>query len=220
MMMGAGRIPRGAPQAPPAQARAAWVAPETIAAPGGRSTLRVRGHQRPEGTMLRPIQAFITDARNGALDEFLRRNPDPVLVVAPFHADEDPRFNTVAGDPSSLVGGVAWVAPVKKRTGSNVFTTMVTIGRARNNDIELNAGTVSKFHAYIMLEPGGPILVDAGSTCGTFVHERRLAARRERHPLVPGDGVRLGSVLLTYYDAATFYEHLRREAERHLRASA
>jgi hypothetical protein len=170
--------------------------------------------------MLRPMQAFMKDARNGALDEFLRLHPEPVLVVAPFQADEDPKFNTVAGDPSALYGGVAWVAAVSKRTGSNVFTSMVTIGRARNNDIEVNEGTVSKFHAYVMLEPGGPVLVDAGSTYGTFVHGRRLTPRRERHPLVPGDGIRLGSVHMTFFDAATFYEHLRREADRHLRLSA
>lgn len=170
--------------------------------------------------MLRPMQAFMKDARNGALDEFLKLHPDPVLVVAPFQADEDPKFNTVAGDPSSLQGGVAWVASVAKRAGSNVFTSMVTIGRARNNDVELNEGTVSKFHAYVMLEPGGPILVDAGSTYGTFVHERRLVSRRERHPLRPGDGIRLGSVSMTYFDPPTFYEHLRRETDRHLRLSA
>lgn len=176
--------------------------------------------EREEAVVLRPIQAFMNDARNGALEEFLKQHPDPVLVVAPFEADEDPKFNTVAGDPSALHGGVAWVADVAKRSGSNVFTSMVTIGRARNNDIELNEGTVSKFHAYVMLEPGGPILVDAGSTYGTFVHERRLVSRRERHQLVSGDGIRLGSVSLTYYDAAAFYQHLRRETEKHLRLSA
>lgn len=170
--------------------------------------------------MLRPIHAFMNDARDGTIDAFLRSHPEPVLVIAPFQADEDPRFATVAGDPSSLLGGVAWVAKVAKRAGSNVFTAMVTIGRARNNDIEVNAGTVSKFHAYVMLEPSGPVLVDAGSTYGTFVHERRLASRRERHPLRPGDGVRLGSVHMTYFDPATFHEHLRREAQRHLRLSA
>lgn len=167
--------------------------------------------------MLRPLHAFLQHATGASQDEFLAVHPDPVLLIAPFASEEDPRFNTVAGAPRPHEGGLSWVATVAKRPGSNVFTAMVTIGRARNNDIELNASTVSKFHAYVTLDPSGPMLVDAGSTFGTFVLDHRLVPRRERHPLRSGDGVRVGSVAMTFLDAPAFYEHLRREAEQHLR---
>jgi hypothetical protein len=167
--------------------------------------------------MLRPIHAFMQHATGTSVEEFLSVHPDPVLLIAPFATEEDPKFNTVAGMPRPHEGGMSWVATVAKRPGSNVFTAMVTIGRARNNDIELNSSTVSKFHAYVTLEQEGPMLVDAGSTFGTFLLDHRLAPRRERHPLRSGDVVRIGSVAMTFLDARSFYAHLRREAESHVR---
>lgn len=169
--------------------------------------------------MLRPLHAFLQDATR-PLEAFFERHPHPVLVVAPFESEEDPRFRTVAG-PLLRPGGPAprgpgegaWVAPVTKRPGSNVFTAMVTLGRARNNDIELNASTVSKFHAYVTLEAAGPVLVDAGSTFGTFVNGQRLSPRRERHLLRSGDEVRAGQVAMTFLDPPAFLDLLRREGE-------
>lgn len=169
--------------------------------------------------MLRPIQAFQQDALNAPVEEFFERHPHPVLLVAPFVADDDPRFKTVAGALEPDAGEGWWVAPVTKRPGSNVFTSMVTIGRARNNDIELKTSAVSKFHAYVTLGPDGPTLVDAGSTFGTYVGGRRLTPRGERHPLQTGDVLRLGAVTMTYLEPAAFYAHLRREREEQLRAA-
>lgn len=169
--------------------------------------------------MLRPIHAFLHDAVHASLEEFFERHPHPVLLVAPFAADDDPRFKTVACAPGSESSGVCWVAPVTKRPGSNVFTSMVTIGRARNNDIELRTSAVSKFHAYVTLGPDGPTLVDAGSTFGTFVGDRRLTPRGERHVLRTGDALRLGAVHLTYLEPAAFLAHLRATAEGQARAA-
>ncbi|MCO5165369.1 MAG: FHA domain-containing protein [Planctomycetes bacterium] len=172
--------------------------------------------------MLRPLHAFLQDAAR-PLESFFERHPHPVLVVAPFESEEDPRFRTVAGAPRPAAprGAFegAWVAPVTKRPGSNVFTAMVTLGRARNNDIELNASTVSKFHAYVTLEATGPVLVDAGSTFGTFVNGQRLSPRRERHLLRSGDEVRAGQVVMTFLDPPAFLDLLRREGERPERAA-
>jgi hypothetical protein len=153
------------------------------------------------------------------VEEFFERHPHPVLVVAPFAAEDDPRFKTVAGAPGSESSGLWWIAPVAKRPGSNVFTSMVTIGRARNNDIELKTSAVSKFHAYVTLGPDGPTLVDAGSTFGTYVGDKRLTPRGERHPLSTGDVLRLGAVSMTYMDPAAFHAHLRRAGEEPLRAA-
>ena len=166
--------------------------------------------------VLKPIHAFVPEAMEQTRDAFGARHREGALVVAPFVVEEDPRFQTIAGSPR-ISGGVTWVGLVAKRPGSNVFTSMVTIGRARNNDIEVNAATVSKFHAYLMLEDG-PVLVDAGSTYGTFVHEKKLVPRRERHPLRPGDTIRLGSVYMTYHDGAGLYDLLRREGARRISA--
>jgi hypothetical protein len=160
--------------------------------------------------MLRPIHAYLQEARDGSRDGFAATHPAPFLLVAPFAAQEDAHVRTLAarGGPTD---GVRWVATLAKRPGSNAFTSMVTIGRARNNDVELTAATISKFHAYVMLEAAGHVLVDAGSSFGTFVHERRLVPRRERHVLRVGDGLRLGALTMTYLDAGALFDLLRRE---------
>jgi pSer/pThr/pTyr-binding forkhead associated (FHA) protein len=69
-----------------------------------------------------------------------------------------------------------------------------TIGRSRENTLPLPDPHISRFHARIDLEEHGFVLVDLGSTNGTFVRGRRVT----RHPLEPGDRLQLGSTLLEF----------------------
>lgn len=68
----------------------------------------------------------------------------------------------------------------------------VSIGRARDNDVVLDGGDVSRHHARFEFDDGGWRIVDTGSTNGTRVNGRRVEAA----PVAPGDEIRLGTTPL------------------------
>jgi len=76
------------------------------------------------------------------------------------------------------------------------------IGRDVSNDIVANDSEVSRKHARIVLQAGGFVLEDLGSTNGTFVNGQRLMGP---HVLRPGEVIMLGeNVSLAFetgYDA-------------------
>ena len=161
--------------------------------------------------MLQPIVSLILKARRTSTADFMRVHPEPVFVVEPFDQGSDEiSFETLrpgAGAGPGMLGPA--MAPIKKRAGANAFGMMVTIGRAKNNDIQILAPQVSKFHAYVMFGPEGQAsLTDAGSTCGTRVGERTLAANSDRVPLQDGDVIHLGDVQLTFFTPAEFHDYL------------
>lgn len=67
-------------------------------------------------------------------------------------------------------------------------------GRAADNDIHLNHGSVSKVHAALVMNREGTLLVaDTGSTNGTYINGRRIAYGEAR-PIEDGDVVTFGDV--------------------------
>lgn len=160
--------------------------------------------------MLEQLFTFVSAAHKKSREQFVQGFPEPVFVIDAFvESSGGPgKFGTIAGPAGS--GQETSVARIKKRAGANAFDMMVTIGRARNNDIELRAQDVSKFHAYIMFAPNGEAsITDAGSTYGTFVKGRQLRAREDKVALAPGDLVKLGSVIMHFHTPASFFEYLR-----------
>jgi FHA domain len=157
--------------------------------------------------MLEQIYSFMVSCHKLGPAAFALKHPHPVFVVDPFAQADGAHFNTTSGHTGH--GEEVSIAVIKKGDGKNSFGMMVTIGRAANNDIEIRAADVSKFHAYVMFDAeGNATLTDAGSTYGTHVGERRLKARDERAPLNPGDKVRVGSVNMTFHTPATFRDWL------------
>jgi len=69
-----------------------------------------------------------------------------------------------------------------------------TLGRGASNDIILSDPTVSRRHARIELDNNQAVLVDQGSTSGTY----RNGVRIERESLAHGDIIKLGSVTAQY----------------------
>jgi pilus assembly protein CpaF len=69
----------------------------------------------------------------------------------------------------------------------------VTLGRLGTNDLPLNKGNVSKYHAKIVLKDGKYIVVDLKSTNGTFVNGKKIAG-----PLVvrPTDKIYIGDYII------------------------
>lgn len=151
---------------------------------------------------------------------FLARHPEPVVALTLAEEQEKTaEFMTLSGAPLPPTGrvnaegqrdgaGLVRLVTVCKR-GANPFAHMITIGRARNNDICVSTNEVSKFHAYLSKRPDGVWqITDAGSTNGTFYQGRRITARLA-HELPNGDSVLLGSTKLTLLYGPKLYAFLK-----------
>ena len=77
--------------------------------------------------------------------------------------------------------------------------SIITIGRASDNELVINDPKVSSHHAEIHLTQHSYSIVDLGSTNGTFVNEARLT-KAVPYLLSPGDICRLGDFTFTYQE--------------------
>lgn len=87
------------------------------------------------------------------------------------------------------------------------FGETISIGRSEVNDVVIPDASVSAFHAFAQVEPGGSLrLQDMNSTNGTFINGQRVPSQDSGDPLPlrSGDRVRLGSVTLTCLMAKEF----------------
>ena len=104
------------------------------------------------------------------------------------------------------------VFPVRK-TERSLIARFYAVGQTRNNDIVIRDVSVSKFHAFFEDDgQGGFLLQDARSTNGTFVNGKRVPRQGQGAP-VPvssGDQIRFGDVVLSFVDAESFRELLKR----------
>ncbi len=71
----------------------------------------------------------------------------------------------------------------------------LTIGRAREAEISIEAASVSRRHAVLTLSPRGASITDLSSANGTTVRGRRLTDG-ERCALRPGDAIEIGDAVL------------------------
>ncbi|MFP2931597.1 FHA domain-containing protein [Pyxidicoccus sp. 3LG] len=147
--------------------------------------------------------------------EFERNLPPALLVFSPSpvaratEGDEEYRLKTVtnAGTPTLGASEVVVFPLLKSRT--NAFGRGITVGRTGNNDVVLDDGSVSRFHAWFGREEGqeGFLLTDAGSKNGSWVGGARLTPRK---PVAVEDGARLrfGQVEVAFYTASSFVRML------------
>jgi hypothetical protein len=121
-------------------------------------------------------------------DELLSRLPAPALVVPRLVASSKLAIKTIVDldearlDPRARDLSQAEVLFLVKST-RNPFATMITVGRATNNDVILAAATVSKFHASFAQGAAGWTITDQRSANGTWLEAMRLE---------PGASVPLG----------------------------
>lgn len=157
--------------------------------------------------MIKAYIDYFRDAVKLSEEEFLEAHPYWVLVVEPFASVEASAYATRASAPEK--GHDRGVAALVKRPGSNEFRMMVTIGRAKNNDVHIPCDDVSKFHAYVLNNPKEetPQFADAGSTFGSEVDGERLKPRVPT-PLSSGMRIQIGSVQALCFAPGAFREHL------------
>jgi len=133
-------------------------------------------------------------------EDFLKLTlPEPVFYVEQFlDLSDSNQFRTQQGETGES-RRIDVFYPLRKRSSANSFTSMVTVGRAGNNDVVIQGEGVSKFHAYFMRVRSDWTLVDADSSLGTFVEDHKLEARKERAPMTNGIRIRLGNAIVGRY---------------------
>ncbi len=120
----------------------------------------------------------------GDLSDFVARHPAPALLLPRSPARRERAGLAVQTlldlDPQAPGTSTADLADAEvlfvEKSGRNPFATMITLGRASNNDLIVPAQTVSKFHASFARGPGGWLLTDQRSANGTWVDGRRVEA--------------------------------------------
>jgi two-component system, cell cycle response regulator len=70
----------------------------------------------------------------------------------------------------------------------------INLGRESSNDIVLDKDSVSRRHARIATKNGERVIMDLGSTNGTYVNDRQIT----EHRLVAGDQLKVGNSILKY----------------------
>ncbi|MBI3724185.1 FHA domain-containing protein [bacterium] len=144
-----------------------------------------------------PVDTDHSSAASTDLD--IQVKPMPKGTVAQKHAEIAKKLEGA--------GTAQFVCPLVKRD-VNKFASMITVGRAANNDVRLNLPSVSKFHAYFthVKRDNAWFIADANSSNGTFVNGERLKSDKGRIKLENGSAIRLGpDVTVRFFDARSLY---------------
>jgi hypothetical protein len=175
--------------------------------------------------MSQSLAYYLKEATRLGSSQFLKAHCHPVLLWPEVMGRDDQndfQFDTVvmdSGDKRSLdLPAKAMlrvdetlVIEVKKQSGSS-RSQLIRLGRTANNDIVIPHKTISKLHAYFQKAAGEESyeIVDAGSTNGTRVNNRRLVSSQGQ--LVNnGDHIQFGpTVRVIYLTAPGFYEYLQK----------
>jgi hypothetical protein len=198
----------GSPDAPLAPALAAALAgtmavPPAPAAPSGAVPLAPAAPAEP--------LPFVPPALAEPAPPPATRRPGAGTVPAPFLGgtvvlSDLPLAAAPAApaDTGVAPGGTMIVAfgrlvPLDEAAGVNELRVQpfTTIGRTRQNLIQLDAPSVSRKHAQIVLTEGGYVLRDLGSENGTFVNGDRVT----EHVLAEGDRLQFGALRFSFHAA-------------------
>jgi pSer/pThr/pTyr-binding forkhead associated (FHA) protein len=149
-------------------------------------------------------------------EHFRKRFPHPFLVAI-SRPPEDREWM----DPRTAESKLSDISDIEMRSQSgeavavaksnrNAFKKVITVGRARNNDIVLRAPKISKLHAQFVPEKDGCDLMDMGSANGTTVNGVQLN-KDQSVRLNSGDEVAFWRYTFEYHDPDSFIEHLRKQ---------
>ncbi|MCH7663510.1 MAG: FHA domain-containing protein, partial [Chloroflexi bacterium] len=80
-------------------------------------------------------------------------------------------------------------------------TNEVVLGRDIDNEVVINDAEISRRHTRLLIQEGGYVVEDLGSTNGTFVNGQKITGP---HVLEPGQTIRLGENVTLSYEIAGF----------------
>jgi len=147
-------------------------------------------------------------------EEFVARAAGYYLVIGALPNEEDPfAFDTrnthlgrmLSGD---VLANASLIVALRKSERSP-YSTLISVGRARNCDVVLRASTVSKLHAQFIVEEAGWKLVDRESANKTLVNGRVIEPERPI-PIAPGDRLKFGAIDCLLADAEVLIKALKR----------
>lgn len=141
------------------------------------------------------------------LRAFLAERPEDWLVweAGPWRPPAARNDTMLAGPGTRLLaaGESLAVALLAKDGGATV-----RLGRASENDLVIDDGTLSRQHLLLTRDAARTWSVaDAGSSNGTKLDGLKLG--RTPVAIAPGARIEAGAVRLTFYDAASLYLRLR-----------
>jgi hypothetical protein len=166
----------------------------------------LRGYAQRRG--LKPLGAIsvsvkaATDVRPGrihtsaAMMDTPQPSPEMDSSAQPIGNTMEMAVVSVAAPASAAASPNQPVARLIGSSGEEILLIQrtTTVGRAIDNDIVLEAKSVSRHHAKIHWEAGGYTVEDLGSTNGSFVAGRRI----NRHFLQDGEQLLFAGVLFTF----------------------
>ncbi len=170
------------------------------------------------------LSELILAARQLGRDGFVARYPAPVLLCRRPAAQPSPdwsfRTQTIDVDRRMLAAMLVkerltvsdevlrYEVFTLEKTQNNPWRNRVSVGRARNNDVVLVDGSVSKLHAHFTIGPEGRLsLQDASSRNGTTVRGRKLESG-EAVPVAPGDEIAFGRLETVLLDAGRLFDFI------------
>lgn len=149
-----------------------------------------REHARLEVENGRPIVRDLSSTNGTSLNgQRVTQSPlndGDLIQIGPFSLTVDvfPFYDLAPAGQVTLT----WADPETQEAFEKMQTLPITLGRDAQNNIVLSKGRVSRRHALIQQEGEQPVLLDQGSTNGTFVNGQRQA----RAILQSGDVIRIG----------------------------
>ena len=172
----------------------------------------------------RPIAEYLKEASGLTSSLFQTKYNYPVLLwpqAGDWMEDTAFQFETFSSEYSDELPG-----EISPSTESQIYETlvieitkhassapanMICLGRAANNDIVVANKTVSKLHTYFVASEEGDSyeIVDANSTNGTLVNNKRLVAYKNKS-LFNRDNIQFGpSIQMVYLTSEGFYDLLQ-----------
>lgn len=145
---------------------------------------------------------LVAETAHMTLAVFVQRNSQPFLAqLTESGTNQDPAlrvgFQTLARNELTKEPMKApfplYAYRVRKRPGANTFG-FITVGRARNNDIVIQDGLVSKFHASLSCDKNGWTISDSSKN-GTWLDGELLPPGKPR-PLPYLTVVNLGKAIV------------------------
>lgn len=179
---------------------------------------------RNRGLFTRRSVGEFADLAGLDVDAFVRRFPNPVLLVHPPDpqvADEAPttrcdRLEDARHAPLHHAGRLpsdlspVRVLTVRKKASGEGET--IWLGRSRRCDLLIVDRTISKMHALITYDHEGRLVLgDGASTNGTFLDEQRLTPGR-MVPLHDGAVLRFGALHATWMLPSSLFGLVRQLA--------
>jgi hypothetical protein len=173
------------------------------------------------------LEDFAEDCLKLDAPAFSRKHGDAFLLhygpvegltrpARPQKTVDRPDTPTAAGRPlPRLVDAQgACVVFQVRATGRGPYPSMITVGRARNNDIILADVSVSKFHAYFKEDGHRFFLQDAGSRNGTAIEGALVPKSKQGKPVevMEGHEVRFANVRLRFLRGAGLRELAAKKA--------